>query len=127
MATNAQEAVVDCIIGKCKQRRLSRANLAQAVQSAAFNVEPVVGLHSVADGEHRICSGIGSRSLDQFNIAICVAKTVTINGTKAAVMRAAGVLQQWPNLQPLAGLGQWQTGVCEAAKQVVRVPLGRIQ
>ena len=124
--TDAQEPVVDCIIGYRKERRLSGANLPLANEIAGRHVNPIVSVDVIADGEHRIGGSVGSGRLHQLNKAVSVAEIKGIDCSNTAITGAGDILQQWSNLEALRGFSQRHTRVGETTKQI-GVPLGCVE
>ena len=90
-------------VGDCEKRRLRTANLFQPDEISRRQVDPIVVVDIIADSEHRIGGSAGVRSLDQLNEGVSAAEVVGTVRANTAIIRAAGILQQWSNLQLLRG------------------------
>ena len=71
--------MIDGIIRQRKKRGFRSPNLAQPVERPGVDIESVVIVHIVSDGEHRISGGCRSSRLHQLNVAVSVAEVVSVN------------------------------------------------
>src|SRR6185369_1171994 len=123
LMTNAQEAVIDGIVGQRKKRGFASTNLAQPIQSPFADVETIVIINVVSDREHRIRLGCSRSRLDQFDVAIRAGEIVSIDAANPAIVRILSVRQQWSNLQPLSGLTYRYIEIDKTTEETVWIPL----
>ena len=93
--------MVSRTVGDREKRSLSATNLFQADEITGRHVDAIVVVDVIADSEHRVGGSAGIGSLDLLHKGVSAAEVVGTVRANTTVIRAAGILQQWTNLQLL--------------------------